>query len=111
MEKLTCQNCGAPLDRSGKCQYCGTIHQIGREHVRIIRMGPAQTIESKTLVSQHMAEVMDAPDLAEYALEDLRNQLAEGLMGFMEIRTEFDPYSNVQIYRGTVRVVPPGVQF
>ena len=24
-EKTNCPNCGAPLDESGKCEYCGTV--------------------------------------------------------------------------------------
>lgn len=25
-----CQNCGAPLDANGKCQYCGAVYKTAR---------------------------------------------------------------------------------
>ena len=28
-----CRNCGAPLNRFGNCEYCGTVHQLRSEIV------------------------------------------------------------------------------
>lgn len=119
MEKLTCQNCGGPLTKSGKCEYCGTIYQINQTFNEIcyveVQQGPVETIICKTEVPKWFVEKCSDKEskraLADRTLRELREELAEGIAGFMEVRTEIDPFSEAQIYQGMIRVVPPGFRF
>ena len=115
MEKLTCQNCGAPLTKSGECKYCGTIHQLanncdGLPYIVEFSNPRVQTIAAQVSISNYVRE--SHPDLAaDFSLGKLREELAKGLAGFMRIDTREDPIMQTTIIRGTVRVVPPDFRF
>ncbi len=116
MEKLTCKNCGAPLNRDGKCSYCGTIYRIEIDPVippRIVELysAPVKTIACQSAIPRYMVEKMGPEAARDYTLEELRHKMAEGLLGMMEIRSEVEPWSDIMVVRGTVRVVPPEFRF
>lgn len=119
LDNLNCSNCGAPLDvmswNSGKCPYCGTTHRIetpyGIPRIVEVHSGPVQTFEARVQVSEMMAKYMDERDLADYTIEELKHQLADGLVSMMEVQQSFDPRGECVTYRGRVRVVPPGYRF
>lgn len=115
LKKLTCTNCGAPLDSAGRCPYCGTRYQIDTFHgpPRLIEVhsGPVQTFEARVQISEIMAKHMDERDLADYTIAELKHQLADGLVSMMEVRQTVDPREAVVTYRGRVRFVPPGYLF
>lgn len=116
MEKLTCKNCGAPLDKNGKCSYCGTIYKIEYDPVlpaRIIELhsAPVKTLACQATIPRFIVDKMDPEAARDYTLEELRNKMADGLLGMMEIHSEVEPYSDVMVVRGYVRVVPPEFRF
>lgn len=45
------------------------------------------------------------------AVQDLAHSLADGLVNFMRVDVEEDPYRQATIIRGTVRVVPPDFRY
>lgn len=112
MEKMTCENCGAPLDRSGTCHYCGTHYRIEQDKFVVVHSGPAQTVRAEAHLSRQLLDMAYRPEQAvDQTLHDLRRSLADALMGYMVIRKEYDPSLDVEIFKGEVRVVPPGYRF
>ena len=115
MEKLTCQNCGAPLSADGRCSYCGTRYKIdytveGPRYVTIYS-SPVQTLASKTEIPHRYRRLGDDEALSKMAVQDLAHSLADGLVNFMRVDVEEDPYRQATIIRGTVRVVAPDFRY
>ena len=116
MEKLTCKNCGAPLDKNGKCSYCGTIYKIEHDPilpVRIVELhsAPVETLVCQATIPRSVVEKIGQEAAKDCILEELRNKMADGLPSMMEIRSEVEPYSDIMVVRGYVRVVPPEFRF
>jgi hypothetical protein len=51
--------------------------------------------------------VYDPERARDYTLNQLREQIADGLLGFMKITTSHDLCEQAEIIRGEVRVVDP----
>lgn len=113
---MTCKNCGANVNRrTMKCDFCGTEYTHPNERIKFIVDRPGmQTIRCETRVD--MEHMRDSPEGARaYVLEDMRQQLADGLLAFMKITTKDDysggPFGSCQIIRGEVRVVDPSFNY
>ena len=115
MTELNCRNCGAPLNRDGKCAYCGSVYRIeGRgSEVRYVEIhsSPVQTLTCKAELPRFQAERMPESFLTDYVTENLRHELAKGLMEAMKVVIHEDRMRDVIVVRGTVRVVPPDFRF
>lgn len=108
-----CPQCGAPIDLAKmRCDYCGTQYQnenLRTLTIRQVRPGEHKIAAEVRLSRDHM---LDNPEGArDYALRHLRNQIAEGLLGYMKIRTckDFSPdyMARTEIIRAEVRVLDP----
>ena len=115
MTELNCRNCGAPLDRGGKCAYCGSVYRIedrGSE-VRYVEIhsSPVQTLTCKAVFSRREAQYIPEEHLADYAMEKMQRTLAERLKDAMKVVVHHDRALDAIVVRGTVRVVPPDFRF
>ena len=116
LKAMTCKNCGASINRSTlRCDYCGTAYECPNDRIKIVVDRPGlHTIRCETKVAMDM--MRDSPEGARaYVLEDMRQQLADGLLAFMKITTKEDysggPFGSCQIIRGEVRVVDPSFNY
>lgn len=108
-----CKCCGGRINVAKmRCEFCDTDYEdnsLKRIKIETVQPG-VHTIAAQIEVSfDHMAQ---CPEHArDYALSELRKQLADGLLGFMKLETteNFSPkyWERTQIIRGTVRVVDP----
>ena len=107
---MKCQNCGANINRiTMRCDYCGTEYESPNERIRIVVDRPGvHTIRCETRVD--MDHMRDCPEGArEYVLQDMRQQIADGLLAYMKFATSesYEPLHCCQIIRGEVRVLDP----
>lgn len=107
---LTCSNCGAPINRATMtCPYCKTQYSFPNPEVKMTVIKPGMhRIYAQTKVSNHVIAV--APEAAkDKTLTQLREQLADALLGYMKITTakEWDFMGDSTIFRGEVIVLDP----
>ena len=129
-ETINCKNCGAPLDGSGKCPYCGSVYRVEagqacRPMVVEVHSFPVKVLGCEVRIDRrchpevcHFADNQAIPGelvgddgVVELTLERMRHQLADGLMGMIKVTSHMEPGSEIQVIRGTVRVVPPDFRF
>jgi hypothetical protein len=111
---MTCINCGANINRrTMRCDYCGTEYESPNERIKIIVDRPGvHTLRCETKVD--MMHMRYSPEGArEYVLQDMRQQIADGLLAYMKMTTSesYDPISCCQIIRGEVRVLDPSFDY
>ena len=108
-----CKQCGGRINPSNmRCEYCGTEHydpHLKRIAVSTVRPGEARLYAE---VRINYEDMMRYPEQArDYALRELRDQLADGLLAYMKITTADDFNINfngrTEIIRGEVRVIDP----
>lgn len=107
-----CPNCGAPLTRYGKCEYCGTI--IDRP-LQIISVQPGmKKIICEAQVPLWMGE-KDAEVAAEYVKHDIQAKMADALTDSIRFLSNrrFDPLRLEEIItvRGELFVMSPEEYF
>lgn len=109
LKPYICECCGGRINVAKmKCEYCGTIYE--NESLKRITI---QTVNARTAVIRAEVAIpkdrmMHNPEGArDYTLRELRNQLADGLLGFIKIATSEDFMSDTEVIRGEVRVVDP----
>ena len=115
MKELKCKNCGAPLERNGKCSYCGSVFEIsyfGNE-INFVEVGApkVETLQAVMEVPLEVRHYMKDEDISAYSMRELSRQLAEGLAGYMRLDVMEDPCRMATIVRGRVRVLPPNSRF
>lgn len=114
--KLTpyiCKCCGGRINLAKmRCEYCETPYEDNSfKRIKIETVQPGvHTIRTQVALSMdHMAH--NPEGARDYALRELRNQLADGLLGYMKITAaeDFSPkyWERTEIIRGEVRVVDP----
>lgn len=112
LDPLKCECCGGQIDRiTMKCPYCGTAYARKSEYINVIvdRQG-VHRLRCQANVPDEM--VRRAPEVAkEYALDEMRKQIADSLLAYMKISTEVNPMSMCQIIRGEVKVVDPSFDY
>lgn len=58
-----CKNCGAPLTKAGKCEYCGTEYAAtAQEGVEKVRIALDHQLVGRAVVPAHEMVVMWADD-------------------------------------------------
>lgn len=116
IEALQCQNCGGTLNSSYKCEYCGTQYErkVERGVMHYIQTCPAQiqTLSSQVEIDEDLLCNIPQDRVAEYAIREMINALAEALVPYVKLETEKGiSFKRTQIIRGTVRVVEPDFRF
>lgn len=108
-----CKQCGGTINPSTlKCEYCGTPYRDeSLRRITISQVAPGQnTIRAEVRIDRY--SMMQTPnEVRDYALQELRNQIADGLLAYMKITTTTDfsakYFEQTEIIRGEVRVVDP----
>lgn len=108
-----CKCCGGRINISTmRCEYCGVEYRDeSLKRIQVVQVRPGEhVIRAQVAVSvDHMAA--NPEGARDYALHELRNQLADGLLGYMKITTaeNFSPMycERTEIIRGEVRVIDP----
>lgn len=112
IKPMICEQCGGHVDRKTmRCPYCGTEYAYSNNGVQI-RFEEKRPGEHSIFaqVDVDMDMIAKYPDIAQsYALDTLRNEIADALLAFMKISTstKLDPLCQHQIIRAEVRVIDP----
>ena len=107
---LTCQCCGAPINRrTMRCDYCGTQYQREENNIvlnYVVEHPNTHKIMAKVVVPDEI--IACHPESAtEYSLRKMREQIADSLLSYMKISIEMDYMNRCQIIHGEIRVVDP----
>lgn len=115
LEPRTCPNCGASVPFGQyKCHYCGTTFKGGDNYAPLIieRITPnMRVLKTRVELPRYAQECMKSEEKRDYILEEMRKQMADALLGFIEIRNVFNPAELTDIYEGRVRVIDPDFMY
>lgn len=108
-----CKQCGGTINPATlKCEYCGTPYEDqSLKRITITTHVPGEAkLRAEVRINRYSME-RDPERTRDYALRELRNQLADGLLAYMKITTSTDfsarYLEQTEIIRGEVRVVDP----
>lgn len=119
MKELRCPNCGGHVIHKGQgkyhCEYCGTDFENKDEYgvIHIVReRSDTVTLAAKAIIDEHMlryySQMGDNKDsMYAYIKESLCDQLAHGLMQYLNLKENYDPMHMNVNFIGTVDVVDP----
>ena len=94
-----------------RCPYCDTQYERKNNGVTVnyvVNQAGVHTLRADVRVDELM--LLRNPESATaYALDILRQEIADGLLAYMKISTakDFSAFNNCEIIRGEVRVVDP----
>lgn len=115
LEPRTCPNCGASVPFGQyKCGYCGTTFKGGDAYAPLIveRIDPrTHVITTRVAIPKYAQEYMNPEQKRDYILSDMRAQIADALLGLIEVREEFNPIELEDVYEGRVRVIEPSFRY
>lgn len=107
-----CKQCGGPINMlKMRCEYCGTSYEnesLNRIVIQQVRPG-VHTIACQVEIDRDRC-IYNSEAARDYTLRELRNQIAEGLLGYMKLTTSENlshNFGHTEIIRGEVRVVDP----
>lgn len=110
LKPYICERCGGPINISKmKCEYCGTEYQDERlknVYVEVVKPG-VHSIYSEVRIPREALLRNKVEDIRNYSLGQLRHQIADGLLGYLNIATHKDYMEDCEIIRGEVRVLDP----
>ena len=106
-----CKQCGGTINPATlKCEYCGTRYEDkSLKRITSTTQPPGQhTIRAEVCMDREFM-LYDPEGARDFALSKLREQIADGLLGYMKITTshDFRLGDQTEIIRGEVRVVDP----
>lgn len=119
MKELKCPNCGGPVKHKGwgkyYCEYCGTEFENKDEYgvIHIVKeQSDTVTLAAKAIVDEHMLRCYslmgeDKDKMYAHIKESLCDQLAHGLVQYLNLRENYDPMQMNMSFIGTVDVVDP----
>ena len=119
MKELKCPNCGGPVKHKGwgkyYCEYCGTEFENKDEYgvIHIVKeQSDTVTLAAKAIVDEHMFRCYslmgeDKDKMYAHIKESLCDQLAHGLVQYLNLRENYDPMHMNMSFIGTVDVVDP----
>lgn len=120
LEALVCTECGGHIDRDTMtCRYCGIQYKLDQDMIPIMvsRFDPhMETLKARIFIPEYvfkaeMGSGADMTKLTEYAVKDLSRKLAEAIVPFMEVRTNYEPREQMQEFSARVRVYRPDYRF
>lgn len=110
LKPLVCKNCGGLIDRKTmQCPYCGTQykHEYEETVIRFVPERPGVHRLGACVELPDELSVKDPEAATKYAMNRLRQGIADGLLEYLKLETEYNPYKRTQIIRGEVRVIDP----
>ena len=105
-----CQCCGGKIDISSmKCPYCDTAyHHPSLERINVIKLERGQhLLGAEVHISREVMLNANPESIRDYALDELKQQLADGLLAYIKISTCEDRMNCAEIIRGEVVVLDP----
>lgn len=121
MKKFKCECCGAPLRLSitnGEewiCEYCGTKYKQEHEDLPPFRIetfqNPVQTLNFKSCIPDQLVKHMGYEEVLKNSTRKICHEIAENLMPFLRLETEYDPCTMSYIVTGRLRVVEDNYKF
>lgn len=108
-----CECCGGRINVARmQCEYCGTpYHDENLRHIKIRQVRPGEHVIRAEVILDLEHAAYNPEGARDYTLAQLRQQIADGLLGYMKITTceNFSPmyYNRTEIIRGEVRVIDP----
>lgn len=105
-----CECCGGRIDISTmKCPYCDTqYYHPSLERVNVVRVEPGvHSLKAEVRIDRELMLYANPEAIRDYALDELKQHVADGLLAYMKISTCKDPMCCAEIIRGEVRVVDP----
>lgn len=112
IKPLICEQCGGTIDRKTmQCPYCNTQYERKNNGVTInyvVDRPGVHTLRAEVRVDDRMMR-HNPEGATHYALDRLRQEIADGLLAYMKISTskDFSFYNECEIIRGEVRVIDP----
>jgi RNA polymerase subunit RPABC4/transcription elongation factor Spt4 len=110
LKPLICQNCGGHIDRDTmRCPFCDTQYEKTHNDMPInfvVERPGVHKIRAEVKMPYEF-ELRDPERATEYAMDNLRQGIADGLLDYMKICTEKNPMTMCSIIRGEVRVLDP----
>jgi len=119
MKELKCPNCGGYVKHKGwgkyLCEYCGTEFENRDEYgvIHIVReRSDTVTLAVKATVDEPMLHYYSQMDenkdsMYAYIKESICDQLAHGLVQYLDLKQNYDPIHMNVNFIGTVDVVDP----
>lgn len=105
-----CPNCGAPIKRYGKCDYCGTVINYPMQ-ILTIRPGAKKLVCKQSVRVPRLENEADAA--AKYVMNSIQHKMAEALADSIKfvMQKEYDPWrcEEVIIVRGELWVTEPDI--
>lgn len=114
MKKMKCECCGGTINTATyKCEYCGTQYEgLSQDCIRIVSHTPGcRVLSSNMAIDGMMLHEFGEKEAAEMAIDRLARNIAESLVPYMDIETEYDPCFRQQIIKARVRVIEPDYRF
>jgi len=116
MSKHNCPNCGAPLDGSGTCSYCGTVFEVKKNpfgEIVYVAVGDPQAdvLRANTVIDYDHMRYIPEDLLAKQAVDRIAHSIAESLAEYLKLDVREDPVRRAKIISGTIRVIPPDFRF
>lgn len=122
MTELRCPNCGGHVTHKGwgkyHCDYCGTdfenkdeygnIHII-KEHSNTVTLA-AKAVVDDPMIRWYALMGEDKDNIYAHIKEDICEQLARGLVKYLDLKENYDPMSMRMNFIGTVDVVDPATR-
>lgn len=109
LKPLICTGCGGHIDRETlTCRSCGTAYRLDNDYMPVpIVLNKANTVTLSSQVFVPREYMLDAPEVAEYSLHKMVEQMAEKILPLIEYTTEFDIRHNQYVTHGRLRVYDP----
>lgn len=118
LQALVCTECGGHIDRDTMtCRYCGIQYKLDQDMMPIMvsRFDPhMETLKASIFIPEYAFKAETGGDmtkLTEYAVKELSYKLAEAIVPFMEVRTNYEPREQMQEFSARVRVYRPDYRF
>lgn len=120
LQALVCTECGGHIDRETMtCRYCGIQYKLDQDMMPIVvsRFDPhMETLKARIIIPDYVVKSemnrgADMTKLTEYAVKELSRKLAEAIVPFMEVRTDYEPRNNNYEFSTRIRVYRPDYRF
>ena len=119
IKAMTCANCAGTINRATMtCEYCGTkyegLYADGMLHCVVEHQSsPVKILKLETSIPEELLrpDSLARESVADFAMGNIRDQLAKALEDCMEIEMHYDIRQMRQIITARVRVLEPNYRF